>query len=141
MAPYSMDLRRRVAAAWDAREDAETVAERFQVSRAWVHWLLQRRRETGHLAPRRQTRWRRPVLADDTARLQALVAEQPDRTLAEIKTALGTDGEPEHDLAHLGSPPAHRQKKLSTPPSRIGLMSARRGARGSAPRRRSTRRV
>lgn len=90
MAPYSMDLRTRVAAAWDAGDDAATVAERFQVSRAWVHRLLQRRRETGHVAPRRQTRWRTPVLAHETARLQALVAEQPDRTLVEIKAALGT---------------------------------------------------
>jgi transposase len=90
MAAYSMDLRERVAAAWDTVHDADEVAERFQVSRAWVHRLIQRRRETGSLAPRRQTRWRPRILEADTDRLEALVAERPDRTLAELRAALGT---------------------------------------------------
>ena len=37
MAPYSMDLRKRVARAWDASGDAEDIAATFGVSRAWVH--------------------------------------------------------------------------------------------------------
>jgi transposase len=41
MAPYSMDLRERVARAWDASGDADAVAARFGVSRAWVHRLIQ----------------------------------------------------------------------------------------------------
>ena len=47
MARYSMDLRQRVARAWDAGEDADTIAETYAVSRAWVHRLIQRRREKG----------------------------------------------------------------------------------------------
>jgi transposase len=50
MAPYSMDLRKRVARAWEAGLDADTVAARYDVSRAWVHRLIQRRRATGSLA-------------------------------------------------------------------------------------------
>jgi transposase len=50
MAPYSMDLRERVARAFDASGDADEVAATFGVSRAWVHRLIQRRRETGSLA-------------------------------------------------------------------------------------------
>ena len=53
MAPYSMDLRKRVARAWDAGWDADTVAGKYDVSLAWVHRLSQRRRETGSLAPRK----------------------------------------------------------------------------------------
>jgi transposase len=53
MAPYSMDLRKRVLRAWDAGIDAERVAARFEVRRAWVHRLVQRRRETGSIAPRK----------------------------------------------------------------------------------------
>jgi len=64
MAPYSMDLRERVARAWDTSGDAEEVAATFGVSRAWVHRLVQRRRETGSLAPRQQTKFRSRVLAD-----------------------------------------------------------------------------
>jgi transposase len=88
MAAYSMDLRKRVLRAWDADPDAEAVAAKYEVSRAWVHRLVQRWRETGSLAPRKQTRWRTPVLAAHEDRLRALVLEQPDRTLAELRTAL-----------------------------------------------------
>ena len=63
MAPYSMDLRERVLRAWDASGDAEEVAATFAVSRAWVHRLVQRRRETGSIAPRQQTKFRSRVLA------------------------------------------------------------------------------
>jgi hypothetical protein len=39
MAPYSMDLRKRVAKAWDASGDADAVAAQCNVSRGWVHRL------------------------------------------------------------------------------------------------------
>ena len=59
MAPYSMDLRKRVVRASDSGMDGESVAAKYEVSRAWVHRLLQRRRETGSIAPRTQTKFRR----------------------------------------------------------------------------------
>jgi len=90
MAPYSMDLRTRVLKAWDAGLDAETVAARYEVSRAWVHRLVQRRRETGSIAPRKQTTFRRRVLAGQEERLAALIAARPDATLVEIREALPT---------------------------------------------------
>ena len=90
MAPYSMDLRKRVVRAWDSGMDAETVAAKYEVSRAWVHRLIQRRRETGSIAPRKQTRFRRRVLANQEARLAALIAARPDATLAELRDALPT---------------------------------------------------
>jgi transposase len=90
MAPFSMDLRERVARAWDASGDAQEIAETFGVSRAWVHRLMQRRRETGSLAPRRQTKFRRRVLAGQEQRLALLITAQPDLTLAELRDALPT---------------------------------------------------
>jgi len=90
MAPYSMDLRKRVIRAWDAGMDAESVAAKYEVSRAWVHRLVQRRRETGSIAPRKQTKFRRRVLADHEMRLAALIAARPDATLAELRDALPT---------------------------------------------------
>ena len=71
-APYSMDLRKRVAKAWDASGDADEIAATFQVSRAWVHRLMQRRREAGTLAPRKATKFRSRVLAGQEPRLAAL---------------------------------------------------------------------
>jgi transposase len=90
MVPYSMDLRTRVLRDWDAGMKADDVAAKYSVSRAWVHRLQQRRRETGSIAPRPQTRWRTPILTPDLPRLETLIAEQPDRTLAELQHALGT---------------------------------------------------
>ena len=91
MAPYSMDLRKRVARAWDAGMDAVSVAAKYDVSRAWVNRLIQRRRETGSLAPRQQTKFRGRALAEvEERRLAALITAQPDATLAELRDALPT---------------------------------------------------
>ena len=90
MAPYSMDLRIRVLRDWDAGMKADDVAAKYSVSRAWVHRLQQRRRETGAIAPRKQTRWRTPMLTAQLPQLEALIEEQPDRTLTELLAALGT---------------------------------------------------
>ena len=63
---------------------------KYSVSRAWVDRLKQRRRETGEVAPRKQTRWRTLILQAQLAELAALIREQPDRTLAELQEALRT---------------------------------------------------
>jgi transposase len=89
-APYSMDLRKRVIKAWDASGDAAEIAETFGVSRAWVHRLVQRQRETGSIAPRPQRKFRSRVLAGQEDRLKALINATPDATLAELKETLPT---------------------------------------------------
>jgi transposase len=89
-APYSMDLRERVLKAWDASGDADDVAATFGVSRAWVHRLAQRDRETGSIAPRKPTTFRSRVLAGKEQQLKAIVDARPDATLAEIRAALPT---------------------------------------------------
>jgi transposase len=90
MAAYSLDLRKRVLRAWDAGLGAEGVAAKYEVSRAWVHRLVQRRRETGAIAPRKQTKFRHRVLVGQDERLAALIAARPDATLAELREALPT---------------------------------------------------
>ena len=90
MAAYSLDLRTRVLADWDAGMGAEAVAAKYRVSRAWVHRLVQRRRETGAITPRQQTKFRARALAGQDERLRALVLAVPDRTLAELRDALPT---------------------------------------------------
>jgi transposase len=89
-APYSMDLRQRVLKPWEASGDADDVATTFGVSRAWVHRLAQRHRETGSIAPRKPTKFRSRVLVGQEERLQALVNAKPDATLAELRDALPT---------------------------------------------------
>ena len=89
-AAYSMDLRERVIEDADAGVSSKDLAARYHVSRPWVDALKQRRRETGSIAPRQQTKFRRRVLAGQEDRLKALVTAQPDATLAELREALRT---------------------------------------------------
>ena len=88
MAAYSLDLRKRVLRAWDSGMDVYSVAAKYEVSRAWVHRLVQRRRETGAVGPRRQEVFKKQAFAGQEDRLCALVDAQPDRTLAELREAL-----------------------------------------------------
>ena len=91
MAAYSLDLRKRVLRAWDSGLGAEAVAAKYEVSRAWVHRLVQRRRETGTIEPRKQTKFRRRTLsAQQEDRLVALITARPDATLAELQETLPT---------------------------------------------------
>jgi len=90
MGAYSMDLRTRVLADWDAGMKAEEVAAKYRVSRAWVHRLVQRRRETGEVGPRQQTKFRARTLAAHEDRLRLLLTAQPGRTLAELREAVPT---------------------------------------------------
>jgi transposase len=89
-AAYSVDLRERVIKDADAGFTSKELAERYHVSRAWVDALKQRRRETGSIAPRKQTKFRRRVLEGQEDRLKALVTAQPDATLVELRDALRT---------------------------------------------------
>jgi len=89
-AAYSVDLRERVIRDADAGLTSKELAERYHVSRAWVDALKQRRRETGSIAPRKQTKFRRRVLEGHEDRLRGLVTAQPDATLAELRDALRT---------------------------------------------------
>jgi transposase len=89
-AAYSMDLRERVINDAEAGLSSKELAQRYHVSRAWVDALKQRRRETGSIAPRKQTKFRGRVLGGQEDRLKALVTAQPDATLAELRDALGT---------------------------------------------------
>ena len=91
MAAYSLDLRTRVIRALDTGLKADAVAARYDVSLAWVYRLAQRRRETGSIAPRKQTKFRGRALSDDEeVRLVALITVRPDATLAELQQALPT---------------------------------------------------
>jgi len=89
-AAYSLDLRKRVIQDSDAGLTSKELAARYHVSGAWVDALKQRRRETGSIAPHKQTKFRRRVLEGQEDRLRALVTARPDATLAELRDALRT---------------------------------------------------
>ena len=89
MRAYSMDLRERVLRDSDVGLTSVAVAAKYDVSRAWVDRLKQRRRETGEVAPRAQRYGPQLKLGPHLHRLVELIREQPDRTLMELQEALG----------------------------------------------------
>lgn len=91
MKAYSMDLRERVLAACDRGEGTrEQIAKRFQVGIAWVYRLLQRRRQTGSIAPQPHGGGQKPAFDPPAAeRLRQAVADRPDATLEELRQVVG----------------------------------------------------
>jgi transposase len=122
MAAYSMDLRERVVAACDEGTDTRAeIAARFSVSASWIRRLLQRRRQTGSLAPK-PCGGGQPSAFDAEAadRLRRAVAADPDATLKERAEASGvacSTSAVDRALRRLG---ITRQKSRSGPPSRTG---------------------
>ena len=100
---------------------------KYRVSGSWVRLLKQRRRETGEVAPRVQRHGRRRMLEPHLHTLAALIAEQPDRTLAELKDALGTPASLATIWRAVAGPGRDHQKKRSGPPNTIDLPSRPRG--------------
>src|SRR5437870_4984799 len=87
MRPYSTDLRERVIAAIDHHEGTlRQIARTFRVSLSFIVRLLQRRRAAGTLTPKSHGGGPPQALGpDDRQRLAALIQEQPDATLKQLK--------------------------------------------------------
>ena len=135
MRAYSMDLRERALLDSDAGMKAADVAAKYRVSGSWVRLLKQRRRETGEVAPRVQRHGRRPMLAPHLHTVAALIAAQPDRTLADLKDALATPASVPTVWRAVHALGLTVKKKRSAHPNTIGLTSRRRTARGMRRRR------
>ena len=87
MKAYSIDLRKRVLAAYDSgKYSLSHIAEQFQVITRWIQKLRQQRKLDGTIAPRPQNQGRKPAFRDaDLEQLDDFVKENPDSTLQEIK--------------------------------------------------------
>jgi transposase len=90
--PYSVDLRERVVRAVEAGTSRRATAARFEVSPSFVIKLMQRWRRRGTLEADRIGGWKRSTLAAHAERVRALVAAEPDITIAELRARLATDG-------------------------------------------------
>ena len=126
---YSQDLRDRVLAAYDRGMKTKAIAEMFSVSPAWARRVKQCRRETGRTTP--LPRGGAMYVKIDRERLIALVEEQPDATLRELRDRLGvqcTEAAICFALKHLG---LSFKKRRSMRPSRIVRMSPNAAAHGS----------
>jgi transposase len=131
--PYSVDLRERVVRAVEAGASRRATAAKFEVSVSFVVKLMQRWRRLGAVAPERYGGWKRSRLADHAERVQALVAAEPDLTIAELRRRLaraGIDTSPAAISRFLTVCGLTRKKRRSTRPSRSGRTSPRPGSPG-----------
>jgi transposase len=103
MRPYSSDLRNRVGRACDAGHLSRIeISAHFGVSTAWIRRLLQRRRETGSIAPLPHRRGPRPLVERDptlTRDLERLLTDE-------------TAGDPMSDAKWVRSSPAKISEQL-----------------------------
>lgn len=132
MATISMDLRGRILKAYDRGDvTRDQVARRFDVSLGMVKKLIQQRRRTGDIAPQHHRSGRKPKIeASHRRAMKALVAENPDLTLEEIRERTGLECTVQaihYALADMG---LTYKKRHSAPPSRIATMSPGTGAGG-----------
>jgi transposase len=121
MKAYSMDLRERVIAACDAGRQTREVAKTFKVSPAWVRRLKQHRRERGDIVPRNGGGSRGRKF--DRDKLAALVAQDPDATLVQLRDRLGVQVTPWAICKVLQQLKLTFKKSRSMPPSRTARMS------------------
>lgn len=93
MKTISLDLRKRIVAAYDRGEGTqEQIGRRFDVSQGLVKKLLAQRKRTGDLAPRHRFSGRKPkLLAEHREKLRKLVESKPDLTLKQLKERSGLD--------------------------------------------------
>jgi transposase len=121
MKTYSMDLRERVADAYDRGEGGpKRLAARFRVGLAWVYRLLQRRRQTGSIAPGPRGGGHPRAFDEGAAeRRRDAAAAAPEATLAESRAAAGAHCSPAAVRRALRRPGLTREESRSVRPSRI----------------------
>jgi transposase len=92
MQAYSQDLRERVLRALDRGDRPTVIAQRFEVSRIWVHQVQRRLEQTGQRSSFQIGGYRRSQLANKEAMLRGWIAAEPFLTLAELQQRLSQQG-------------------------------------------------
>jgi len=128
---YSMEFRIEVAAAYDQCGSSIQVAEEKGCSESWVRRLIQRRTETGSLAPRKPDRsGTRRLDDDDVAELRRLIQAKPDMTLGELAEALKHKASVPTIWRTVEAQGLTLKKKPPMPPNRTGRTSRKNATTG-----------
>jgi transposase len=130
-APYSQDLRERVAAVIAQGLSARAAARRFDISISTAVRWAQRWRGEGHAKARAMGGDHRSRLKEHRAFLLELIAKEPDLTLWEIRSALVARGITVGVMTVWRFLAAHKltlKKRACTPPSRSARTWSRHAA-------------
>jgi len=125
---YSNDLRQKLVEAWQAGYGTQAeLAEWFGVSLRWVEKVLGRWRRTGQTAARPFRHGPLPLLRP--ARLEQVVQQRPEATLAELGRRLKVSASTVHRaLARLDLPrkkdPACQRRRHAPCPAAAGALAA-----------------
>ena len=136
MKTISVDLRRRIVAAYDKADSTrEAVAKRFGVSLGFVKKLLGQRKRIGTIESLYHRAGRKARLEPEHGeRLKSEVARKPDSTLEELKEALGLKCTPQAIDWVLRKMGLTYKKRRFVPASGSARTSSRPGGSGKANR-------
>jgi transposase len=129
-----VDLRERVVRAVEGGASRRATAAKFEVSVSFVIKLMQRWRLRGTVQPDRIGGWKRSALAAHAERVRAVVAAQPDLTIAELQSRRADAGlavSRSSGGRFLVAAGLTRKKRRSMPPSRTARTWPPRGAPGA----------
>lgn len=91
MKPFSLDLRQRVLADYQAGLSFAELGRKYTTSAEWVRQFIRRFEATGEVAARPPRIKKLPFHRRHEADLRAALAAQPDLTLEGLRTKLGLD--------------------------------------------------
>lgn len=84
MKPYSIDFREKVVKAYERGDTSiRKLADKFDVSKAFVQRLLKQKQLTGHVQPQKQGGSMKRKLDEYSTQLAQMVENYPDWTLSE----------------------------------------------------------
>ena len=125
MRAFSLDLRTRVLADFQAGLSFAALGRKYTVSAEWVRQFIRRHQATGELAARSTINHRVPFHLKHEAELRAAVADDPSLTLEALKTTLGVDCDISTLWYALRDLKISFKKKRWSPPSSSGPTSPR----------------
>lgn len=125
MRAFSLDLRTRVLADFQAGLTFAAIGRKFTVSAEWVRQFIRRHQATGELAARPPINHRVPFHLQYEAELRAAVADDPSLTLESLKATLGVDCNLSTLWYALRNLKISFKKKRWSPPSSSGPTSPR----------------
>lgn len=134
MRAFSLDLRTRVLADFQAGRTFAELGRKYSTSAEWVRQFIRRFQQTGEIEARPPLNRRVPFHRRHEAELRSAVSEDPSLTLEALRTRLGVACDLSTLWHALRALKISFKKKRSSRPSNSGPMSPRNATRSGSGR-------